>query len=233
MKAALCLLALLLTACGGKSRPAPAAPAALLLPARVQLTLLNDAYANPLGTPLSFFATVTTGATGTVTFLDGTTPMAKVPVGGTAASWGASWSTPLGTGPHTISAQYSGDTTYLPETSDWSCNLVVIPTSAPTTVALTSVPATTVVLGNAVTFTVNIAYANTASAALTGLGTVTFWDGLTIIGDQRPVNNGTSAITVSGLAVGKHTITATFTTLYAPNPPYPAALPVTLTVTAS
>ena len=232
MSRALTLLPLLLlTACGGKSKPAPAAPAALLLPATVQLALLNGTYANPLGTPLTFFATVTYNATGTVTFLDGSTPLATAPVGGTAASWGASLTTPLGTGLHAINAQYSGDANYLAETTGAAWNLVVIPTSAPT-VTLTAAPPT-VVLGSAAVLTVNITYAGIAPAAVTGLGTVAFWDGLTSIGAQVPILNGVATNTVSGLGVGKHTITATFTTLYGGTPPYPATLPVTLTVTAS
>jgi hypothetical protein len=76
---------------------------------------LNDA-AFVAGTPLTFRATVTpAGATGTVTFFDGTTPISSpVPLSNGSASFTTA---SLSVGSHSISAQYSGDANYNPSSS--------------------------------------------------------------------------------------------------------------------
>lgn len=94
----------------------PATSAALALnvaKARTSLTLTiaerDDAF-KP-GTPITFVAAVTpAGASGTVTFFDGTTAIsAPVPVTGGLASFITS---SLASGTHSISAQYSGDANF-------------------------------------------------------------------------------------------------------------------------
>ena len=66
------------------------------------------------GGSVTFTATVTSGATGTVTFLDGTTTLGT----GTINNGQATYSTPgLAAGSHSITAVYAGDTNYTGSTS--------------------------------------------------------------------------------------------------------------------
>jgi hypothetical protein len=105
------------------------------------------------GAQTLFMTRVTTQAftgvapTGTITFYDGSTPLtgqvtlnAVAPSGSNAAALSGEISVPFTvTGPHSISAKYSGDTNYAPATSTGTSIDVVYPTSisvsaAPTTV---------------------------------------------------------------------------------------------------
>ncbi len=67
-----------------------------------------------LGDSVIFTATVTSGATGSVTFKDGSTTLGTVSLGGTTATYTTSG---LSAGSHSITAVYSGDTTYDTSTS--------------------------------------------------------------------------------------------------------------------
>ena len=67
-----------------------------------------------LGDSVSFTATVTSGATGTVTFKDGSTTLGTVTISGTTATFST---TALTAGTHSITAVYGGDTNYATSTS--------------------------------------------------------------------------------------------------------------------
>ena len=152
-----------------------------------------------LGQFVTFTATATGTfgtPTGTVTFLDGPTPIgtAGVNAGGVATLPTSA----LTAGTHTITATYNGDGTYTPITSTAVTQVVTIPT----TVALTS-SANPSVLAASVTFTATV-----TGTSGTPTGTVTFLDGATTLGtgtiagwighpDHLALTAGTHTITVS------------------------------------
>ena len=88
------------------------------------------------GTPVTLTATVPPGATGTVTFDDGTTVLGTVTLPTTGARTGVTLVvTTLGPGMHTITAVYSGDANFPPSTS---APITLVVTPAPADFALAS-----------------------------------------------------------------------------------------------
>jgi hypothetical protein len=161
------------------------------------------------GQPVTFIAivtptTYTTVPTGTVTFNDGVTPLGTVPlVGGGVAVFTAS-SLSVSGSPHSITATYSGDNTYIGSTSS-PVTLTINP--AATTTALTSSQNPSV-FGQAVTFTATVT--PTPPGGGTPTGTVTFdIDGNPLA--PVPLTGNQASITLSNLSVGNHTVTATYT----------------------
>jgi uncharacterized repeat protein (TIGR01451 family) len=140
-------------------------------------------------------------ATGTVTFRDGSTPLcAPVTLSGGTASCGT---TSLGVGPHSITAQYSGDTHYNARTSDIVTQTVTTPKVTPTVTV--SAPADHSIAGQQVTFT----------AAVTGgpgvaTGNATFRDGATTLCNAVVLFDGSATCSTSSLAIGSHSITAQY-----------------------
>ena len=144
-------------------------------------------------------------ATGTVQFFNN-----GIPLGGpqTVAGGMASVTTAgLSVGTHVITAQYSGDVNYGSGTVPLTPNqLVVNPMAVYLTTSVNPAPPNT-----AVTFTFN---STIAAGAPTPTGTVRFFDGGTQIGTAQTLPaSGTVSVTTSpsGLSVGTHAITATFT----------------------
>lgn len=90
-------------------------------------TLASGTNPSNQGHSVTFVATVTgTGATGTVSFNEGTATLGSAPLSaGTASFTTAS----LSDGPHVISANYSGDTTFSPSTSTTISQVVHTPCS--------------------------------------------------------------------------------------------------------
>ncbi len=78
----------------------------------------------PSGSPVTLTVTVPTGATGTVSFYDGTTLLGTAPVTGNTASLTVST---LGVGTHTITAVYSGDANFTTVTTTLSLMIVAAP----------------------------------------------------------------------------------------------------------
>ena len=89
----------------------PATPGAGPTPPVTLDPSLNPA---PFGSPVTFTVTVPTGATGTVSFYDGTTLLGTATIIGNTASLTIST---LGLGTHTITAVYSGDANFTPTTT--------------------------------------------------------------------------------------------------------------------
>ncbi|HLJ94538.1 MAG TPA: Ig-like domain repeat protein, partial [Gemmataceae bacterium] len=138
--------------------------------------------------------------TGTVTFLDGSTTLGSGPVGSNGrATFSA---TALTLGAHTITAVYSGDAVFAGSTSTPFSQVV----QAVTTTALTS-SANPSVTNQTITFTATV---TPSQGAATPTGMVTFKDGTTALGTGVLNGNGQATLTVSTLAVGTHTITASY-----------------------
>ncbi len=158
------------------------------------VVLLNSS-PNPsqTGQPVTFTATLPSGATGTVTFTSGSTTLGTSPLAGGTASVMTS-TLPIGSNP--ITATYSGDGNYNSATGTLNQNV----SKNITTVTLTSSvnPSN---LNQSVTFMATVPTAAT--------GTVTFLDGSTTLGIGT-VNSGVATFMTSTLTGGTHTITANY-----------------------
>ena len=139
-----------------------------------------------------------TTATGTVTFLDRTTTIGTATLSNNSAQMSISTLTP---GTHYISAQYSGDTNTATSTSGQT----LVTVSPPPTTTLLSSSQNPSSLNQAVTFTAALQLTSSG----TPTGTVTFFDGSTSIGTGT-VAGGSAQLTISGLQIGSHSITATY-----------------------
>jgi hypothetical protein len=143
-----------------------------------------------------------TGAPGgTVTFLDGANTLGTVTLTNGQATFSVAT---LAVGSHSLTATYSGDTNFNGSTSTAQTEVVGAAASA---LALSSSPNPSV-FGQAVTLTV------VGSAVAPGSGTptgaVTFQDGAATIGSAVLNNNGQAVLSVSALAIGAHSFTATY-----------------------
>jgi hypothetical protein len=149
---------------------------------------------------VTFTATVTPStATGTVTFYDGATSLGAAMLSGGTAMYATS---SLSNGSHTITATYDGDSSYATSTSSPVTQQV---SAAPllattTTMASSNNPSQQ---GQFVTLTATV-------TPLGATGTVTFVDGIFVLGTVAVGLNGQASIVTSSLAVGPHFITANY-----------------------
>ena len=154
------------------------------------------------GQPVTLTATVFVPAglpvpTGVVAFLDAGNLIATAPLSAGTATLTTSSLTP---GPHTIQANYVGDTNYTPRLA----SLTEVIRYLPTTLSLSSTvnPA---VGGTTITFT-----ARASAPGPNPTGTVTFRDGTTTLAQITLSPDGTTTFTTNSLTVGTHAITATY-----------------------
>lgn len=111
----------------------------------------------------------------------------------------------LGLGSHQVWAVFGGDSTYLASSSSKISEVV---SALPTTVAVSSSPASPVELGAPVAFSATVTA--TGQPAPSG-GSVTFLDGSTRIGVGVTDNMGVAAMpAINSLATGAHQITASY-----------------------
>jgi autotransporter-associated beta strand protein len=160
-----------------------------------------------VGTQVTMSAGVTGSSAfpphGTVTFKDGTTTLAVINLSaGTAAVFTTS---SLAPGTHTITAVFTPDATDINNLGSTSTPVTVTVNPNTTTTSLSVVPSS-VVLGGLVTATAQV-HGGTGNFAPTG--TVTFKDGSTTLGTQ-PLVGGVATFTTTSLALGSHSITATY-----------------------
>jgi hypothetical protein len=149
---------------------------------------------------VTFTASVAAGATGTVTFMDGTTVLGT----GTITGYSATLTTAtLTAGTHSITAAYSGDTNFN-GVSSAALSLVVnqaipgVGPIPPVSVASSLSPSPA---GEPVTLTVTVPPGAT--------GTVNFYDGTKLIGTATIIGN-TATLIISTLPAGTHAITAVY-----------------------
>jgi hypothetical protein len=168
-------------------------------------TSLTAAPSNPTyGDTVTLTATVAPGsspdpgvATGTVTFLDGTTTLGTVALSGGTASLNVSG---LGATTHSLSAVYSGDSSYIVSTGTKS---LAVAHATPAVTLSSSVVSP--VFGQAVTFTALV-----SSTAGSPTGSVTFDDGTTTLGTVALDDSGRASLTLSSLGVGSDDISASY-----------------------
>jgi hypothetical protein len=153
--------------------------------------------------------------TGMVTYYNGSTVLGSAAVG-TPFTTGV-----LPVGSDKITAVYSGDSNFVGSSSSATSVTSVAPTSVTLTPALTHVfyPA------SAVSFTVVVPLKSLQSAS----GTVTLYDGSTVIGTYSMPAGGTLAGVTQQLSVGTHSLRA----VYGGNAQYPPGESGIVTVTVS
>ena len=158
---------------------------------------------------ITFTAVANAGATGVVTFMEGSTVLG---VGAINAAGIATLTTSsLAIGSHSVSAVFVGDTNYSAATS---AVLVQVVSKVPTAITIGQ-SSTMQLTTTGVTFTANV-----TGPTPTPTGTVTFFDGETILGTAPLSTNGTvtislstagnAAYSTSKLAAGSHQITAVY-----------------------
>lgn len=178
-------------------------------------TTLSAAPASPqtAGASVTFTATVSPAASGTVQFTDGGAALgAPQPVSGGVATLTTS---ALGAGSHTIGAAFtSSDLAFLDSTAttigyviDAAPSAVTPTVTTPTASAPQSVP-TDVATANPVAAGTTVTFATTVSDG--AAGTVQFLDNGAPLGSPAAVAAGIATLATSALAPGRHAITATF-----------------------
>jgi hypothetical protein len=143
-------------------------------------------------------------ATGNVTFLENGVAIATTNVSGGIASY---TSTVLASGTDLVTAVYNGSETYAASTSV-GVDVVVIP--PPNTTALTlSTSTSTLPANQSVTLTATVSPVTAGGATATG--SVTFYDGTTVLGTEAITASGVETLTTTtGLATGSNDLTAVY-----------------------
>jgi hypothetical protein len=163
-----------------------------------------------IGQSATFTATVSvpTGSmpagAGSVTFYDGMTQLDTVNVSGGVAVFST---TALALGSHTITASYNGAPGYAASTSGTSASMTVTPIATSTTLSASS---TSTIFGQFDTFTATISVPPGFMAPGAGAGNVTFFDGLTSLGNEPVSAAGVATFTTSTLGLGSHNIVAQY-----------------------
>ena len=174
----------------------------------------------PYGTDLTFTATVSPTAAGTVTFKDGSTVLGTGPV----ASGTATFSTVgLSGGAHSVTAAFvpTDPTAFAGSTSDATSVTV---TAVDTTTSLAVNTAGPVEKGHSVTLTATVNPSN-------AMGSVTFFNGATSLGTGA-VSAGVATLVTTKIAVGDAMLTATFNATHSADFVTSASDAVSLTVVA-
>ena len=141
-------------------------------------------------------------ATGTVTFLDGGSPIGTGTLVGGIASFSTS---ALAVGNHTVTTSYGGDGNFNGSTGALTGNpQVVNKTNSTTAVTSSQNPS---VIGQSVIFTATVSAVAPGSGMTTG--TVTFLDGGSPIGSGT-LSGGVATFTTAALAVSNHTLTTSY-----------------------
>jgi len=165
-------------------------------------TIASSANPAVYGQSVTLTATVQppagTTASGTVTFLDGTTSLGTGAVSNNSAQLTV---TGFSVGPHSLKASYSGNTN-LSGSSSAVLTQEVNQAATATSISSSANPAT---LGQAVTFTANVQVSSGSGPT----GTVTFLDGATTLGKVY-LANSSAQFSTSSLATGSHPITAKY-----------------------
>lgn len=180
--------------------------------AAVGLTVTSSAPSSSYGQPVTFKAVAVTPTSGIgnpdghVQFrVDGVAVGSAVALDGSGEATSPAIST-LTPGAHTVTADYSGSTNFVPALASTSQNVGKVTTATTLTAAPSSVN-----FGATVALTATVSPSTGALGAPTG--TVTFTDGSTTLGTVvvgANGTNGTASISVSTLSGGVHSVKATY-----------------------
>jgi len=160
------------------------------------LTLASAPNPSNFGSSVTFTASLATGATGNVTFFDGSTNIGMVAASAGTAAFST---TALTAGSHSITAQYAGDSNFNSLTS----NIVtqVVNKNGAISPVLTGAP-------NPATYGASVVF--TATMPSNATGTVTFLDGSASIGTGTLNAAGVATFSTTTLTAGTHSITASY-----------------------
>lgn len=168
---------------------------------------------NPVvaGNAVTMTATVTAGATGTVTFFDGATALGTAPIGGTTATLIIGTLSLLTTGSHNITAHYNGDANHTPVTS-FAVSLIVTPASIPDFALANKTPPQIIPPGAAASFTiavtsVNATFTNAVTLTVSGLppgASYTFAPASVTPGASGASSTLTISVPKQGVALRRH-----------------------------
>jgi uncharacterized repeat protein (TIGR01451 family) len=189
--------------------PSQSAPIALDGPALTATTTVLGASPNPAsaGQAVTFTATVspTPGGTpaGTMSFYNGATLLGTVAVNSGGVATLTTSSLPLGA--NAITATYSGNATFAGSTSSTLTETIAGSGLTATTTQITASP-NPATAGQQVTFTATVSPAPTGTPA----GTVSFYNGATLLGTGMVNSAGVATFATSNLAAGNATITAVY-----------------------
>ncbi|PWU01859.1 MAG: hypothetical protein C5B51_21960, partial [Terriglobia bacterium] len=181
----------------------PSDPLNFVIPQNAtSVTLAASANPAVYGQPVTYTATVTAGATGTVNFFDNGVPLnsAPIPLSGSQAQLA---SATLAVGSHQITAVYSGDATFNGATGSLAAGVNKAATSAsPPSVSGSPV------IGQALTVAASVSVLAPGSGTPTG--SISFSDGGNLLGTAALGAGGIASIATSSLAKGPHSITAVY-----------------------
>jgi sugar lactone lactonase YvrE len=175
------------------------------------ITVASNLNPSGFGQSITFTATVTTGAsagnlTGTVTFYDGATVLASgvsLNAPGTTATATFTTAT-LAVDKHAITVQYSGDTGHSSSSSTPALTQNVLEGTVTNLVSnLNPSP-----LGQVVTFTAKVTAPD--GGGVTPDGTITFFDGTTILANVPLNTSAVATYSTAALAAGAHSLTAVY-----------------------
>jgi hypothetical protein len=175
-------------------------PAYALNPVTVTVTVTGTP-SPTLGPGGQIIPSPTVMATGTVSLLDGTTFVGTAKLSNGIATFTV---TTLAIGQHTLTANFAPD--FNLTASSASTTETILPNNTSTTLTATPNPA---YLSQTVTIVATVASSSTSAPG--SIGTITFYDGTTVLGTQPVTAAFTATFTTSTLAIGSHPITATFT----------------------
>jgi hypothetical protein len=189
--------------------PSQSAPIALAGPALTATTTVLGASPNPTsaGQAVTFTATVSPTPSGTpagtMSFYNGATLLGTVAVNSGGIATLTTSSLPLGA--NAITATYSGNATFAGSTSSALTETVAGSALTSTTTQITASP-NPATAGQQVTFTATVSPAPTGTPA----GTVSFYNGATLLGTGMVNSAGVATFATSNLAAGNATITAVY-----------------------
>lgn len=141
---------------------------------------------------------------GAVTFLDGTVAIGTATLNGTGTA--TLTTSTLAGGSHSISAQYGGDANNLASTSS-TVSETIQPIATGAKIAASSNPA---VAGAALQLTATVVQSGTTGVGGAFSGTVTFFDGTTLVGTATVSAAGIATLSVTSLSVGSHSLSASY-----------------------
>ena len=176
--------------------------------AATSTSLTSTPNPSTVGQTVTLSSTVTSGAgvpTGAVTFRDGATTLGVVTLVNGSASLSIST---LAAGTHSLTAVYSGSPSFLASTSPTVIHTVVNNNNTPATTTSLTASASTIRSANFITFTATVS--PVPPAVGTPTGTVSFFDGATLIATV-PLSSGQAQLITRRLqTVGPHSITAIY-----------------------
>jgi hypothetical protein len=145
--------------------------------------------------------------TGTAQFFDGATSLGTVTLDGTGkATVTLAGATSLAVGTHSLTVQYSGDSSFTALTSGAISHVVTKASSSSVVTTAVTSSLNPSVYGDSVILSIHVS----SSVGVQPTGTVSVVDGTTTLGTPTLDGSGNATVTVPALTAGAHTIVVTY-----------------------